>query len=214
MIILGVTGSIGMGKSTVSEMLRDMDIPVHDADATVHALIGPGGAAVDAVISAFPESLAIADNGQKYIDRTVLGKIVFADPEKKRTLEKILHPLVQADSAAFRDRMEKAGHKLIVFDIPLLYETGGEKRVNAVLCVTADAKVQEARVLARPGMTPERLAHVRAQQLPDAEKRARADYIVTTDISMEDTREQLRKIVEKIVPPQKPRVIPPTNGRH
>jgi dephospho-CoA kinase len=110
--------------------------------------------------------------------------------------------------------MEQKGHKLIVFDIPLLYETGGEKRVDAVLVVTAPADVQKSRVMARPGMTEERFNHVLSQQVPDADKRARADYIVTTDISLDDTRAQLIKIVDKIVPPQKPRAAPPTNGRH
>lgn len=214
MIVLGVTGSIGMGKSTVSKMLMDMGIPVHDADATVHKLLAAGGAGVAPVGAAFPDALKRDDAGCDYIDRVALGKIVFADAAQKKTLEQILHPMVQADSATFKAEMQQKGHRLVVFDIPLLYETGGEKRVDAVLVVTAPADVQKARVMARPGMTEERFNHVLSQQIPDADKRARADYIVTTDISLDDTRDQLKKIVDKIIPPQKPRANPPTNGRH
>lgn len=214
MIVLGVTGSIGMGKSTVSNMLKDMGIPVHDADATVHKLLAAGGAGVAPVGAVFPDAVKRDDAGNDYIDRAALGKIVFADAAQKKALEQILHPMVQADSAAFKAEMEQKGHKLVVFDIPLLYETGGEKRVDAVLVVTAPADVQKARVMARPGMTEERFNHVLSQQIPDADKRARADHIVTTDISLDDTRDQLKKIVDKIIPPQKPRAVPPTNGRH
>lgn len=214
MIVLGVTGSIGMGKSTVSKMLMDMGIPVHDADATVHKLLAAGGAGVAPVGAAFPDALKRDDAGCDYIDRVALGKIVFADAAQKKTLEQILHPMVQADSATFKAEMQQKGHRLVVFDIPLLYETGGEKRVDAVLVVTAPADVQKARVMARPGMTEVRFNHVLSQQIPDADKRARADYIVTTDISLDDTRDQLKKIVDKIIPPQKPRANPPTNGRH
>ncbi|HEX2753478.1 MAG TPA: dephospho-CoA kinase [Alphaproteobacteria bacterium] len=214
MIVLGVTGSIGMGKSTVSNMLSEMGIPVHDADATVHKLLAAGGKGVQPVAALFPDSLAQDANGQDMIDRAALGKIVFADPAKKKQLEDILHPMVRDDSAAFKAEMEKAGHKVIVFDIPLLFETGGESRVDAVLCVSAAADVQKARVLARPGMTEERFKHVLSQQLPDAEKRARADYVVTTDISFDDTRAQLKTVLEKIQPPRKPQVPPPANGCH
>lgn len=214
MIVLGVTGSIGMGKSTVSNMLKDMGIPVHDADATVHRLLAAGGAGVAPVAAVFPQALAKDADGKDVIDRAVLGKIVFADPAQKKVLEQILHPMVQADSAAFKAEMAQKGHKLIVFDIPLLYETGGEKRVDAVLVVTAPADVQKARVMARPGMTEERFNHVLSQQIPDADKRARADYIVTTDAGMEDTREQLKKIVDTLAPACKPRHTPPANGRH
>lgn len=203
-----------MGKSTVSNMLSEMGIPVHDADATVHKLLAAGGKGVQPVAALFPDSLAQDANGQDMIDRAALGKIVFADSAKKKQLEDILHPMVRDDSAAFKAEMEKAGHKVIVFDIPLLFETGGESRVDAVLCVSAAADVQKARVLARPGMTEERFKHVLSQQLPDAEKRARADYVVTTDISFDDTRAQLKTVLEKIQPPRKPQVPPPANGCH
>lgn len=214
MIVLGVTGSIGMGKSTVSNMLKEMGIPVHDADAAVHKLLAAGGRGVAPVAALFPDALVQDENGADMIDRAALGKIVFSDPDKKKQLESILHPMVRDDSAAFKDEMEKEGHKIIVFDIPLLYETGGEKRVDAVLCVTAAADVQKARVMARPGMTEERFNHVLSQQLPDAEKRKRADYVVTTDIDFDNTRAQLKTVVEKLLTPSKPRVPPPTNGRH
>ncbi|MFN7114545.1 MAG: dephospho-CoA kinase [Alphaproteobacteria bacterium] len=214
MIVLGVTGSIGMGKSTVSKMFMDMGIPVHDADAAVHKLLAVDGAGVAPVAALFPSVRVQDAAGKDYIDRAALGKIVFADADKKKALEQILHPMVQQDSAAFRADKERDGHKMVVFDIPLLFETGGETRVDAVLVVTAPADVQKARVMARAGMTEERFNHVLSQQTPDAEKRARADYIVTTDISLDDTREQLKKIVDKILLPQKPRANPPTNGRH
>lgn len=214
MIVLGVTGSIGMGKSTVSNMLKEMGIPVHDADATVHKLLAAGGRGVAPVAALFPDALVQDANGVDMIDRAALGKIVFADPVRKKQLEDILHPMVRDDSAAFKDEMEKAGHTIIVFDIPLLYETGGEKRVDAVLCVSAAAEVQKARVMARPGMTTERFQHVLSQQLPDADKRQRADFVVTTDIDFDDTRAQLKAVVEKLLTPAKPRVPPPTNGRH
>lgn len=214
MIVLGVTGSIGMGKSTVSNMLKEMGIPVHDADATVHKLLAGGGAGVAPVAALFPAALVQDANGQDMIDRAALGKIVFADLAQKKKLEAVLHPLVRADSEAFKSEMEKAGHKIIVFDIPLLYETGGEKRVDAVLCVSAAADVQKARVMARPGMTEERFNHVLSQQMPDADKRARADYVVTTDIGFDETRAQLKAVVEKLLPPATPRMTPPKNGCH
>lgn len=214
MIVLGVTGSIGMGKSTVSNMFREWGIPVHDADATVHKLLAAGGAGVAPVAALFPAAVQQDENGRDVIDRAALGKIVFADPLEKKKLEDVLHPLVRADSEAFKADMEKAGHRVIVFDIPLLFETGGEKRVDAVLCVSAAAEVQKTRVMARPGMTEARFNYVLSQQMPDADKRARADYVVTTDISLEETRAQLKSVLEKLAPSGKPRVPPPSNGCH
>lgn len=214
MIILGVTGSIGMGKSTVSKMLRDMGIPVHDADAAVHGLLAAGGAGVVPVGAAFPEALRTDAAGRAYIDRAALGAVVFADPSQKQVLEGILHPLVRDDSDAFCRRMKEAGHAVAALDIPLLFETGGEKRVDKILCVSASAAVQKQRVLARPGMTEERFNAVLAQQMPDAEKRKRADFVVTSDTSLDDTRAQLKKIVDTLVPPDAARrAAPPANGR-
>lgn len=195
MIVLGVTGSIGMGKSTVSQMLRDMGIPVHDADAAVHGLLQAGGSAVAAVGAAFPAAVAKDADGRDYIDRAALGAEIFGDDAKRRHLEAILHPMVRAESDRFVTEMKAAGKDIAALDIPLLYETGGEARVDAVLCVTADAATQRARVLARPGMTVEKFENIHARQIPDAEKRARADIVVTTDNGFDDTRKQLAEAV-------------------
>jgi dephospho-CoA kinase len=196
--IIGLTGSIGMGKSAAASMLREMGIPVHDADAAVHALLSTGGKAVDAVGAAFPMALKTDDRGAGYIDRQVLGRIVFSDPAKKKRLEDILHPLVRAESDAFVREMAEKKADLLVLDIPLLFETGGEKRVDTVICVSAPAQVQRKRVLERPGMTPEKFERILASQLPDAEKRRRADYVVETDKGFTDMRQQLEKIIAHI----------------
>jgi dephospho-CoA kinase len=188
--VLGITGSIGMGKSTAAAMLRDMGIPVHDADAAVHALLARGGKATAAVSKAFPGTR----NAEGGIDRQALGRIVFADPAQKKRLEDILHPMVRAESDAFVSAMS-AAHDVVALDIPLLFEVGGENRVDAVVCVSAPPEVQRARVLARPGMTPEKFSRILAGQLPDAEKRRRADYVVETDKGFDDMRAQLEKIV-------------------
>jgi dephospho-CoA kinase len=199
MIVLGITGSIGMGKSTVSQMLRDMDIPVHDADAAVHALLAAGGAGVAAVGAAFPRALMKDGSGNDYIDRAALGGLVFGDDAARQRLEAILHPMVRADSDAFCEKHRRDGRDIVALDIPLLYETGGEGRVDAVLCVTAGEKTQRARVLARPGMTAEKFANILARQMPDAEKRARADIVVVTDHGFEDTQRQLAAAVGELL---------------
>lgn len=199
MIVLGITGSIGMGKTTAATMLRDMGVPVHDSDATVHDLLGPDGGAVGAVGRAFPEALLADPSGRPFIDRQTLGRIVFSDRAKKRTLEDILHPLVRASSDAFKEEMRKKAHRLIALDIPLLFETGGEKRVDATLCVSAPPEVQRARVLARPGMTSEKFDRIVSGQLPDSEKRKRADYVLDSGQDIDAMRLQLQKIVDKIL---------------
>jgi dephospho-CoA kinase len=198
MIVLGLTGSIGMGKSAAAQMLRDMGLPVQDADAAVHALLGPGGGAVEPVSKAFPETLARNEKGEAFIDRPALGRIVFADGEKKKALESILHPLVRAQSDAFVAEMKKRGEKLAVLDIPLLFETGGESRVDKILTVTAAPDIQRARVLARPGMTEEKFAAILAAQLPDAEKRKRSHYVVDTSGNLGATRTKLQRIVDEL----------------
>src|ERR1035437_3373368 len=134
--VIGITGSIGMGKTTAAEMLRDMGIPVHDSDAAVHALLGPNGNAVSIVGAAFPDALKMDKKGDSYIDRHVLGRIVFAERKKKRKLEEILHPMVRAESDAFIAEMIKKAHNIVALDIPLLFETGSERRVNVTICVT------------------------------------------------------------------------------
>jgi dephospho-CoA kinase len=196
--VIGLTGSIGMGKSATAAMLREMGIPVHDADAAVHALLAPGGKAVVPVAAAFPASLEKDDKGLPFINRQALGRIVFSDPLKMKTLEDILHPMVRAESDAFVTEMEKMGHELAVLDIPLLFETGGEARVDTIICVTAPPEVQCARVLARPDMTPEKFRRILASQMPDAEKQRRANHVVRTGKSFVDTRQQLEKIIQSL----------------
>jgi dephospho-CoA kinase len=198
MIVIGITGSIGMGKTTASEMLREMGIPVHDSDATVHKLLGPNGGAVTTIGQKFPEALKKNAAGEPYIDRQILGRIVFGDRQKKRDLEEILHPMVRAESDAFIAEMRKKAHPIVALDIPLLFETGGEKRVDTTICLSASPETQRSRVLARPGMTSEKFERIVAGQLPDAEKRKRADYIVESDKGLEEMRLQLDRVLARI----------------
>ncbi|WP_366554690.1 dephospho-CoA kinase [Aquibaculum sediminis] len=195
MRVLGLTGSIGMGKSTAASMLRRIGLPVHDADAAVHRLFAAGGAAVPAIEAAFPDSVV-----EGAVDRRRLGAAVFGDPAALRRLEAIVHPLVRAEALAFLRRHRRARRPLVVLDIPLLYETGGDRLCDAVALVTAPSFLQEQRVLRRPGMTAERLAAVRAQQMPDREKRRRADFLVLTGRGKGDTFRQLRRIVRRLCP--------------
>lgn len=190
MVILGLTGSIGMGKTTAANMLRRLGVPVHDADATVHRLLGRGGAAVPLVEAAFP---GVVRDGA--VDRAVLGRRVFEDPEALRRLEAILHPLVRRAERRFLARSAAARVPIVVLDIPLLFETGAERRCDATIVVTAPRFVQRARVLRRPGMTAARLAAIEARQMPDAEKRRRADFIVRTGRDRRATLRALTRIV-------------------
>jgi dephospho-CoA kinase len=193
MIILGLTGSIGMGKSTAAAALRQMGIPVHDADRSVHRLMGPGGAAVGAIEAEFPAAIKAGS-----VDRTVLGKRVFEDPAALKKLESILHPMVREQERIFLQTCRALGKPIAVLDIPLLYETGGEKRCDAVVVVTAPQFLQDQRVLKRKGMTLQRLAEIKAQQMPDAEKRRRADFVVQTGLGKRASRTALLKIVRKL----------------
>ncbi|AWN34989.1 dephospho-CoA kinase [Methylobacterium radiodurans] len=172
--VLGLTGSIGMGKSATAAMFAARGVPVHDADAAVHRLYGPGGAAATAIGAAFPGTLA--SDGS--VDRAALRAAVLERPERLAALERIVHPLVGQVARDFLARHAEA--PLVLLDIPLLYETGGEGRCDAVLVVTAPPAVQRARVLARPGMTEAALEAILAKQMPDAEKRARADFVIDT----------------------------------
>lgn len=172
--VLGLTGSIGMGKSATAAMFAARGVPVHDADAAVHRLYGPGGAAAAAIGEAFPGTLA--PDGS--VDRDALRAAVLDRPDRLAALERIVHPLVGQVAREFLARHADAA--LVLLDIPLLYETGGERRCDAVLVVTAPPEVQRARVLARPGMTDAALAAILAKQMPDAEKRARADFVIDT----------------------------------
>ncbi|HLO75588.1 MAG TPA: dephospho-CoA kinase [Magnetospirillum sp.] len=190
MKVLGLTGSIGMGKSTAAAMLRRLGVPVHDADATVHRLLGPGGAAVAAIAAAFP---GVVMDGA--VNRQELGRRVFGQPAELRRLEAILHPLVRQAETRFLKRHRRLGTPLVVLDIPLLFETGGQRRCDRVAVVSCPAFLQAQRVLRRPGMNPAKLAAIRAQQMPDAEKRRRADFILPTGAGMLPVLRGLRRIV-------------------
>lgn len=193
-IVLGLTGSIGMGKSTVAAMFRDLGVPVFDADAAVHELQGPGGALLPEIEEAFPGII-----GPLGVDRPRLGAAVFGDPAALKRLERIVHPAVGAMRADFLTR--HAAQPLIVFDIPLLYEKGASAEVQAVVVVSAPAEVQRARVLARPGMTEEKLAQILGLQVPDAEKVARADYVIDTGSTLAETRQAVTNLVRKLIGP-------------
>jgi dephospho-CoA kinase len=186
-MIIGLTGSIGMGKSAVAAMFAEEGVPVFDADATVHLLQSVGGRLVEPIGAAFPGT--VHDGA---VDRTRLGAAVFGDDDAIRRLEAIVHPAVGEERQAFLDAHAGA---LVVFDVPLLFETGGEARVDCIVVVTAAAEVQRARVLARPGMTAERFAAILARQTPDSEKRARADHVIRTDTSFDETRAQVRAVI-------------------
>ncbi|HEX3066208.1 MAG TPA: dephospho-CoA kinase [Dongiaceae bacterium] len=192
MKILCLTGSVGMGKTTAARMLRRMGIPVHDADAEVHRLLGRGGAAVKAVEAAFP-GVKLG----KAIDRAALGKIVFADPAALKRLEAILHPLVRQAERRFLAQARREHRKLVVLDIPLLYETKGEGRCDGVIVVSAPRPIQLARVLGRPGMTKERLAAIEARQMPDRQKRRRADIVIETGLGKRHSLENLRRALAR-----------------
>ena len=190
MIVLGLTGSIGMGKSTAAEMLRRMGIPVCDSDAIVHRLLGAGGAAVAPIQRAFDN---VVENGA--VDRPALGKQVFGDADALKQLEDIVHPLVHAAQADFLRTMTRRGELLVVLDVPLLFEGGNDRYCDATIVVTAPRFLQEQRVLGRPGMTRDRLAGTLARQMPDSEKRRRADFVVQTGIGRRHTLNRLIEIV-------------------
>lgn len=194
MIVLGLTGSIGMGKTTAAAMLRRLGVPVHDADATVHALFAPGGRAVAAVAAAFPG--VVGANGA--VDRTALGARVFGDGAALKRLEAIVHPLVRAAERDFLARHRRRRTPLVVLDIPLLFETHGEKRCDVVAVVSAPSFLQAARVLARPGMTRQRLDAVLAKQMPDVEKRRRADVVVPTGLGKGPALRVLKRLVARL----------------
>jgi len=190
MVIIGLTGSIGMGKSTAAKMLRQMGVPVYDADAEVHAVQAPGGAALPAIEAAFP---GVVRSGA--LDRQALGARVFGNAAALRQLEAIVHPLVGQRQRAFLKRTARQGAPLVVLDIPLLFEGRGERRVDATLVVSAPAFLQRQRVLARAGMTAERLSGILRQQVPDALKRRKATFVIPTGLGLAPTRLALAKAV-------------------
>jgi len=212
-IVIGLTGSIGMGKSTTAALFAQEGVPVWDADAAVHRLYGPDGAAVALVEAAFP---GVA--GEAGVDRAKLAAALAGDPDRFARLEAIVHPLVAEDRAAFLAGAEAAGAQVAVVDVPLLFETGADARVDAVVVVSAPAEVQRERVLARPGMTEERFAQILSRQTPDAEKRARADFVIDTARGIEPAREQVRAVLAALRAPdfrsRRTRLDEPGEPRH
>jgi dephospho-CoA kinase len=191
MLLLGLTGSVAMGKSTTARFFADEGVPVHDADVVVHRLYE--GDAVPLIEAAFPGTTT---DGK--VDRVKLGSRVMNDLAALRQLEAIVHPLVQEAERRFLAEAEAKGASVAVLDIPLLFETGGDRRVDAVVVATAPAEVQRARVLARPGMTEQRLEAMLARQMPDSEKRLRADFVVDTSRGFDEARAQVREILRKV----------------
>jgi dephospho-CoA kinase len=196
MILLGLTGSIGMGKSTTAAMFQAEGAPVYDADDAVHALYAAGGAAAPLVAAAFP---GVSTEGA--VDRARLGARVLNDPEALKRLEAIVHPLVGAQRQAFFNEVSAAGETVVVLDVPLLFETGGDKAMDAVAVVSAPAEVQRQRVLARPGMTVEKFDAILDRQTPDADKRARADFVIDTGGGLEAARAQVHAVLAALADP-------------
>jgi dephospho-CoA kinase len=193
MMIVGLTGSIGMGKSTAAKMLRQMGVSVYDADANVHAIQAKGGVALPAIEAAFP---GVVKDG--VLNRQALGARVFGNKEALRRLEAIVHPLVGQRQRAFLKRAARRGEKLVVLDIPLLFEGAGERRVDATLVVSAPAFLQRHRVMSRPGMSKERFDGILRQQVPDAQKRRHATIVIPTGLGLAPTRLALAKAVAKL----------------
>ncbi|MDR3518549.1 MAG: dephospho-CoA kinase [Azospirillaceae bacterium] len=193
MVIVGLTGSIGMGKTTAAMMLQRMGVPIHSSDAAVHRLLGPGGAAVGPVGRAFP---GVVHDGA--VDRRALAERVFGRPDALRRLEAIVHPLVRAAQNRFLACAATHHARIVVLDIPLLFETGADRRVDATICVTAPVFLQRQRVLARPGMTVTRLEAIRQAQMADATKRRRADFVVQTGSGRAFTRRRLRAVIRHL----------------
>jgi dephospho-CoA kinase len=194
MKVIGLTGSIGMGKSIAAGLLRRLRIPVHDSDAAVHDLLAPGGKAFETVALTFPEAW---DKKRFVIDRRKLGELVFSNPMKKQALEKILHPLVQESQQAFIRKARRMGLKKVVLDIPLLYETGADRRCDEVICVTAPHFLQRIRVMSRRGMTEEKFFAILSSQLPDIEKRRRASVVIQTGLGRAFTLLRLKKFLKR-----------------
>jgi len=190
MLVLGLTGSIGMGKSTTGKLFVEAGVPLYDADAEVHKLYE--GAAAPAIEAAFPGT---TDNGK--VDRQKLSERVVHDPAAMKQLEQIVHPMLGASRKKFLDDAEQSGAPVAVVDVPLLFETGGEKRVDAVVVVTTTPEAQRERILARDNMTSEKLDAILARQLPDAEKRRRADFVVDTSHGLDPVRAQIRDILQR-----------------
>lgn len=193
MLIIGLTGGIGMGKSTAAQILRRFGLPVYDADHVIHGLLKKRGKAVRPVAKLFPEAYK-----RGAIDRKILGQLVFRDPKKLRKLEKILHPLARQEEKIFLQRARKTGICAAILEIPLLFETGGQKRCDVTLCVTAPGAVRKSRVLKRPGMNQTRLKAISERQMSDREKRKLADYVIHTGRGYADTERQIMCALDAI----------------
>lgn len=193
MLVVGLTGSIAMGKTETARMFARLGYPVFDADAAVHRLYDSGGAAVPLIERAFPGAVS-----EGKVDRARLSDIIAGDPQALARLEALVHPLVRRDQETFLNAAREAGHAFAVLDIPLLFETGRDRDVDAVVVASAPEAVQKARVLARPLMTLEKFAAILARQLPDSEKRRRADYVVDTSTGLEAAFEQVRAIADEL----------------
>lgn len=193
MLIIGLTGSIGMGKSATAQMFAKRGVPVCDSDALVHGLYEQGGAAVEPVTALFPEA-----NVDGRIDRQVLSRLVLGKPEELRRLERIVHPLVGLAQAKFLQDCAARGERMVVLDIPLLLESAGPRRVDVIVVVSAPADVQRARVLARPGMTPEKFEAILAKQVPDDVKRAKADFVIDTSKGFEYAEKQVEAVIQAL----------------
>lgn len=191
MIVLGLTGSIGMGKSTTAQLFIDEGVPVHDADSAVHRLYA--GEAAPIVEAAFPGTVI-----DGVVDRERLAEAVVGNPEAIKRLEALVHPLVREDSERFLQQHQRNGTPVVVLDIPLLFEKGGRERVDKIIVVTAPAQVQRERVLTRPGMTEKKFENILALQMPDAEKQKRADFIIDTSRGIEPAREDVRNILRQL----------------
>ena len=202
MLLLGLTGSIGMGKSTTAKLFEEAGVPVYDADATVHKIYE--GEAVPAVEAAFPGSTV---NGK--VDRQKLSAMVVNNAQAMKRLETIVHPMLRSHQLRFLSDAEKSGAPVAVLDVPLLFETGGEKRVDAVVVVTTTPDVQRERILARENMTHDKLVAILARQIPDEEKRARADFVVDTSHGLEPVRQRIGEILREVVKMPKRRVESP-----
>lgn len=194
MIVIGLTGSIGMGKSTTAKMFADAGVPVNDADAVVHDLYR--GEAVEPLGKAFPGVIR-----EGMVDRAELSRHLAAEPEKLKLLESIVHPMVRRRETEFLARHLAAGSKLVILDIPLLFETGGRDRVDVIVVVTCDPQIQRQRVLARPGMSEQKLAMILSRQTPDAEKRKRADFVIDTGLGLDAARNRVDEIIAALKQP-------------
>jgi dephospho-CoA kinase len=195
MWVLGLTGSIGMGKSTAASMLRRMGVFTHESDHAVHQALAPGGSTFEEVAVTFPDAW---DKKTHTINRQILGKIIFENPGARQELEKILHPVARQAQEKFIRHHHRLGQKHVCLDIPLLFETGAENRVDAVIVVTAPFDIQRRRVLARPGMTEDKFLAILNAQMPDAEKQARADFVVSSGLGYAHLYHSLHQVIQMI----------------